>query len=178
MLLSGSRFKKQLIVDNSSLLVLAFLGALLSFAMQFILAWYLWIRLPYSYPDSNGDGSKINEYPGTEGGRGYYSLPSGFARVPLPAYNYPNYQYANDVCRTVSIVQLVCIFLFLFNILNNVPGILKNVAIIWRSERFISEDEDGITKLHYWRGSDFTNENLNSFFEKYFAGHASILKKE
>jgi hypothetical protein len=167
MLLSGSRFKKQLIPDTFTLFPLAFLGVIFSAGMQFVLAWYLWTRLPSSYPQTNGDGANLEPYPGTEGGRGYFYSSQAFARSPLPANQYPNYQFANDICRTAPVVQLVCIGLFLFSILNNVPGIMKNIAIIWASERFISEDEDGITKLHYWRESDYSREPENRFLMRF-----------
>jgi hypothetical protein len=167
MLLSGSRFKKQLIPDTFAIFPLAFLGVIFSAAMQFVLAWYLWTRLPPSYPQTNGDNANLKPYPGTEAGRGYYESSLAFARSPLPANQYPNYQVANDICRTAPVVQLVCIGLFLFSILNNVPGIMKNIAIIWASERFISEDEDGVTKLHYWRESDYSREPENRFLMRF-----------
>jgi hypothetical protein len=166
-LLCGSRFKRQLIPDTYTIFPLAFLGVFFSAGMQFILAWYLWTRLPQSYPGTNGDSAVLKPYPGTEGGRGYFQSPHAFARVPLPAYQYPNYQFANDICRTAPIVQLVCVGLFLFSILNNVPGIMKNIAIILASERFVSEDEDGITKLHYWRESDYSREPENRFLQRF-----------
>jgi hypothetical protein len=102
--------------------------------MQIILAFYLWTRLPPIYPAVNGNNASRNTYDGTDGGRSYYDSPLGFAHVALPAYEYPNYKFANDVCRTVPIVQIVTIGLFLFSILNNVPGILKNIAIICFSD--------------------------------------------
>ena len=165
MLLSGSTFKKQLIPDTFPLLPLAFLGALFSAAMQIILAFYLWTRLPPTYPAVNGNNATRQTYPGTDSGRSFYASPLGFARVALPAYQYPNYQFANDVCRTVPIVQLVTIGLFLFSVLNNVPGILKNLAIIWFSDRFVSADEEGVTKLHYWRESRYMRESADDFVE-------------
>jgi hypothetical protein len=171
MLLSGSSFRKQLIPDTYPLVFLGLLGVLFSAAMQIVLAFYLWTRLPTTYPKVNGDDALRNTYPGTEigaddnSGRSYYNSPLGFARVPLPAYEFPNYKFANDVCRTVPIVQIVAIGLFLFSILNNVPGVLKNIAIIWFSDRFISVDEEGVTKLHYWRESSNSRESANNFVQ-------------
>jgi hypothetical protein len=48
-----------------------------------------------------------------------------------------------------------------FSVLNNVPGIMKCVAIIWASERFVDRDsdEDGI---RYWRECD-SREPENRF---------------
>jgi hypothetical protein len=161
MLLSGSRFKRQLIPDTYTIFPLAILSVIFSVGMQFILAWYLCTRLPQSI---NCDNAILRPYPATdsEGGLGYFESPHAFARAPLPAYLYPNYSFANGICRTAPIVQLVCIGLNLFSILNNVPGIrvMKNFAIrvIWASERFVSEDEDGVTKLDYWRQSDYSRE--------------------
>jgi hypothetical protein len=151
MLLSGSQFKKQLIPETAPLIVLGLLTVLFSGAMQIVLAYYLWTRLPPTHPEMNGNNLTSHVYPGTGGGRSYFEW---FA-PPLPASAYPNYKYANDVCRTVPIVQLVTIGLFLFSILNNIPGVIKNFHIIWNSDRFISVDEEGITKLHYWRESRY-----------------------
>ena len=167
LLLSGSRFKKQLIPCTHEILPLSLLGVIFSAGMQFLLAWYLWTRLPPSNPSTNGNNAVLQTYPGTEGNRGYYTSPNGFARVPLPALSFPNYQFANDVCRTAPIVQLVCIGLFLFSVINNIPGVLKNAAIILFSERFVSVDEEGVTKLHYWRESEYSRCPENAFLEWY-----------
>ncbi len=183
MLLSGSSFKKQLIPDTFPLVPLAFLGALFSAAMQIILAFYLWTRLPPTYPAVNGNNATRQTYPGTGSGgpgagRSFYDSPLGFARVALPAYEYPNYKFANDVCRTVPIVQLVTIGLFLFSVLNNVPGILKNIAIIWFSDRFVSVDEEGVTKLHYWRESRYMRESADHFVQFLHDEFSDMLKNE
>jgi hypothetical protein len=135
--------------------------------MQFLLAWYLWSRLPKSFPATNGNDSPLKSYP-SAGQRGFYDSPLGFARVPLPSYEYPNYLFANDVCRTVPVVQLTCIALFLFSILNNIPAIAKNIFIIWKSTRFVSEDEEGITKIHYWRECRASRESANGFLESFY----------
>ena len=161
------------------LLWLSFVGVIASAGMQFCLAWYLWISLPQSYPLVDGRGAALKPYPlagqtssdGTyDGGRGYYDTPSACnsiecmsTRVPLPAYQFPDYKFANDICRTATIIQIVCIGLFLFNVLNNVPGLIKNFLVILQSEKFISKDEEGITKIHYWRQSDFTSQNKSDF---------------
>ncbi len=159
MLLSGSQFKKQLIPETASLIILAILGVLFSAAMQIILSYYLWTRLPQTYPSVNGNNVSSHIYPGTAGGRSYFEWYS----PALPAYPYPNYEFANDVCRTVPIVQLVTIGLFLFSILNNIPGVIKNFHIIWNSDRFVSVDEEGVTKLHFWRESRYLRESADSF---------------
>ncbi len=153
-----------MIPETLWLLPLASLGVLFSAGMQFLLAWFLWTRLPQSFPAINGNDSPLNSYPETAQ-RGFYDSPLGFARVPLPSYEYPNYLFANDVCRTVSVVQLICIALFLFSILNNIPAIAKNIFIIWTSTRFVSEDEEGITKIHYWRESETSREDVSDFFD-------------
>jgi hypothetical protein len=164
-LLSGSTFKKQLIPQTHTLLILSTFGVIFSAGMQLVLAWYLWTRLPPPGPSSNGNSAPLHYYPGTDEGRGFYNAPPGFARVPLPAYPYPNYKFANDVCRTVPIVQLVCVCLFLFNVLNNLPSVIKNAFIILYSERFVSVDEDGVTKLHYWRESGVSRQPQNGFLD-------------
>jgi hypothetical protein len=141
MLLSGSSFKRQLVPETFHLVPLALLGVLFSVGMQIALAFYLWTRLPPTFPAKDGNNASSQVYPGTANGRSYYNFPLGFAQVPLPANQYPNYKFANDVCRTVPIVQLATIGLFLFSILNNIPGVIKNFYIIWISDRFISIDE-------------------------------------
>jgi hypothetical protein len=108
-LLSGWRFKKQLIPYTFDLLPLAFLGVIFSAGMQFLLAWYLWTRLPVSSPHINGNGAVLKPYPGTEGKRCVFEALHPFASSPLPTNEYPNYRFANDVCRTLPVVQLVCI---------------------------------------------------------------------
>ncbi len=60
-------------------------------------------------------------------------------------------------------VQLVAIGLFLFSILNNIPGVIKNFYIVWKSDRFISVDEEGVTKLHYWRETKRSRKSANDF---------------
>jgi hypothetical protein len=133
MLLCGSQFKKQLIPETASLILLGFLTVLFSAAMQIILAYYLWTRLPQTFPQVHGNNVSSEVYPGTSGGRSYFE----WYAPPLPSSPYPNYKFANDVCRTVPVVQLVTIGLFLFSILNNIPGVIKNFHIIWNSDRFI-----------------------------------------
>jgi hypothetical protein len=172
MLLCGSQFKKQLIPETASLIILGLLTVLFSAAMQIILAYYLWTRLPKTYPAVNGNDEVSRIYPGTSGGRSFFE----WYAPPLPAYSYPNYKFANDVCRTVPIVQLVTIGLFLFSILNNIPGVIKNFHIIWNSDRFISVDEEGITKLHYWRESLYSRESANSFLDFIYRQFENILQ--
>jgi hypothetical protein len=161
MLLSGSQFKKQLIPETASLILLGFLTVLFSGAMQILLAYYLWTRLPPTFPEVNGNNISSKVYPGTSNGRSYFDWYS----PPLPSYSYPNYKFANDVCRTVPIVQLTTIGLFLFSIMNNIPGVIKNFCIIWKSDRFISVDEEGITKLHFWRESSYMRKSADKFLE-------------
>ena len=57
---------------------------------------------------------------------------------------------------------MICVGLFLFYVFNNLPGVIKNTLIIFASDRFVSKDTDDITKLHYWRDSDFTRETKAS----------------
>ena len=57
---------------------------------------------------------------------------------------------------------MICVGLFLFYVFNNLPGVLKNTLIIFGSDRFVSKDADDITKIHYWRDSDFTRETESS----------------
>ncbi len=153
--------------------------------MQFSLAWYLWVNLPPIYPLVTGYGNVLKPYPGASqsdengsyvSGRGYFQAKNGFCvapdclTAPLPSYQFPDYSAANDVCRTQSIVQIICIGLFLFSVLTNVPGIIKNVLIILSSERFMSEDEEGFTKIHYWRESDFSREPQPKFLDQLQTG--------
>jgi hypothetical protein len=180
MLLSGSTFNKQLIPDTYPLVLIGFFGAFFSAAMQIILAFFLWTRLPATFPLVNGANASRHVYPGTGDGeahgRFYYALPHGFSHVALPSYEYPNYRFANDVCRTVPVVQLVTIGLFLFSIFNNVPGVLKNTFIILFSDRFVSEDEEGVTKLHYWRESTLVRESADAFIQFLFERFSAQLK--
>ena len=67
MLLSGSSFKKQLIPDTYPLVILGLLGVLFSAAMQIVLAFYLWTRLPGTFPTVNGDNATRQSYPGRTG---------------------------------------------------------------------------------------------------------------
>ena len=52
-------------------------------------------------------------------------------------------------------MQVICIGLFLFFMLNAVPGIIKNTLIALWSTRFISEDVDGVLRVHHWRSCSF-----------------------
>jgi hypothetical protein len=162
------------------LLPTSVIAAFFSAGMQFLLAWFLWTNLPPVYPTVNGKGAKLRPYPGAsttqpdgsyDSGRGYFdSSPGCFdpecLSAPLPALEFPNYSYANDICRTEAIVQIICIGLFLFSVFNNLPGVFRNLSIILWSERFLSEDEEGVTKIHYWRESALSRESQYEFFEK------------
>ena len=53
--------------------------------------------------------------------------------------------------------------IFLFYILNAVPGIAKNTIIILSSCKFVSEDIDGVTRVHYWRCCSVMDELLRPF---------------
>ena len=146
------RFNKQLYPDTSKFLIISSFGVIFSALMQFLLAFYLWLRLPPIWPHQLGSGARLigfwpqtNDNYGTStvvngtyaAGRGAYECKNGWCEqgAPLPGYQYPGYQNANDICRTEATVQLVCIGLFLFYVLNNVPGVVKNFMIILKSER-------------------------------------------
>ncbi len=162
-------------------MAISILGVVFAAGMQFLLAWYLWVNLPPIYPLVTGKGDVLQPYPGASqtdengsyvSGRGYFQAKNGFCvapdclTAPLPSYQFPDYSAANDVCRTQSIVQIICIGLFLFSVFTNVPGIIKNTLIILWSERFLSEDEEDITKIHYWRESDFSREPQCDFLDQ------------
>ena len=51
--------------------------------------------------------------------------------------------------------QVVCIALFLFYMLNTVPGMLKNALIALWSTKFVSADIDGVLRIHHWRSCSF-----------------------
>ena len=147
-------FKKQMYPETWKFLMISLFGVISSALMQFLLAYYLWCRLPPIWPQTLGSGAKLPGFPPQDGSYGistvendtYVSWHSQYEcqncfcpqAVPLPAYQYPNYQNANDVCRTEATVQLVCIGLFLFYVLNNVPSVFKNILIILDSDRFDS----------------------------------------
>jgi hypothetical protein len=118
-------------------LLLSSITLLVSFGMQFALAWYLWAYLPFhprdpsGYLDPNPPELKGVWDPNQNG---------------LPKFS---------VCRTNPIVQVICIGLFLFYILNSVPGILKNALIVLWSSKFVSEDTNGVLRIHFWRTCSF-----------------------
>ncbi len=163
-------------------MAISILGVVFAAGMQFLLAWYLWVNLPPVYPLVTSNGNVLKPYPGASqsdengtyvAGRGYFQAENGFCfapdclTAPLPAYQYPDYSAANDVCRTQSMVQIICIGLFLFSVLTNVPGIIKNTLIILWSERFLSQNgEEDFTKIHYWRESDFSREIQDDFLDQ------------
>jgi hypothetical protein len=101
------------------------------------LAWYLWAYLPFHPRDSSGYLD-----PNPPELKGVWDPNQN----SLPKFS---------VCRTNPVVQVICIGLFLFYILNSVPGILKNALIVLWSCKFISEDTNGVLRIHYWRTCSF-----------------------
>ena len=118
--------------------------------MQFSLAWYLWAYLPFHNRDASGSLSPN---------------PPELKGVWAPDQNgLPKF----SICRTNPAVQVICIGLFLFYILNSVPGILKNALIVLWSCKFVSEDTNGVLRIHFWRSCSFW-AGLASFLRKPFA---------
>ena len=134
-LLGGSTFDRQILPNTTSALVLSTVALLITFGMQFSLAWFLWINLPV-HPRREGS---LDPYPP--------ALGSVWAAGP----DDPKF----SVCRTNSLIQIICLSVFLFYILNAVPGIIKNFLIVLGSDRFVSQDTDGVTRIHYWRSCSF-----------------------
>jgi hypothetical protein len=135
-LLGGSVFEGQVVPGSQSLLPLSLIGVLLAFGMQFALAWYLWSNLPF----------RVNQ------GTDHPSL----SKVWNPDQdNLPKY----SICRTHPLVQVLCIRLFLFYMLNSAPtaapSLIKNTLIILWPSKFVSRDINGVTRVHYWRTSSF-----------------------
>ena len=146
-LLCGSKFDHQVVPNTGGVLLLSSVAVLVSFGMQFSLAYYLWAYLPFHPRDNE---QNLSPDPPPLGGVWAPNL-SG-----QPEYS---------VCRTSPVVQVVCIGLFLFYMLNSVPGILKNALIVLWSYKFISEDTNGVLRIHYWRSCSF------------WAGLASVVRK-
>jgi hypothetical protein len=129
-LLGGSVFEGQVVPSTQSVLPLSVIGVLLAFGMQFALAWYLWSNLPFNQGTDNPSLSKVWN-PGQDN---------------LPKYS---------ICRTHPLVQVICIGLVLFYMLNSAPSLIKNTLIILWSSKFVSRDINGVTRVHYWRTSSF-----------------------
>ena len=136
MLLSGSSFDRQVTPDTTSILVLAFISVGVTFAMQFGLSWFLWSNLPFH---ARGKNRTLDPFPP-------HLTPIWPAGPEQPEFS---------ICRTNSLAQVICIIVFLFYILNAVPGMIKNTIIVLSSCKFVSEDVDGVTRIHYWRSASF-----------------------
>ena len=118
--------------STTSAIILSSVALLITFGMQFCLAWFLWAYLPVHPRDAN---------------RNLDPNPPALGAV----WDASSEDQKFSVCRTNSLIQIICLAVFLFNILNAVPGIIKNFLIIITTDRFISQDVDGVTRIHYWR---------------------------
>ena len=136
-ILSGSQFDHQIVPRTRGVLLLSTVAVVVSFGTQFSLAWYLWTYLPFHPRDAGGSLSPN---------------PPQLNGVWAPDQNGAA-KYS--VCRTNPAVQVICIGLFLFYILNSVPGIIKNMLIALWSCKFVSEDINGVLRIHYWRSCSF-----------------------
>ncbi len=137
-------FEGQVVPSTQSVLPLSVIGVLLAFGMQFALAWYLWSNLPFNQGAENPSLNKVWD-PDQD--------------------NFPKY----SICRTHPLVQVICIGLFLFYMLNSTPSLIKNTLIVLWSSKFVSRDINGVTRIHYWRTSSFWSGILyewSSFLHK------------
>ena len=131
-LLGGSKFDNQVVETTQSVYLIAFVGIAMSASMQFILSWRLWLALPFHPRD---DSNVLDPYPPN--------------LIPIWGASPTNLNFS--VCRSDPLVQIVCIGLFFFYVLNSVPAQIKNILIVFWSNKFVSEDVDGVTRIHYWR---------------------------
>jgi hypothetical protein len=87
-LLAGSNFDRQVVPRTANVLILSFASMLVTFGMQFALAWYLWAYLPVNPRNSNG---MLSPNP-----------PTLVAFWPADTNGLPKF----SVCRTNPVVQV------------------------------------------------------------------------